>query len=61
MTHSSSNYKLESPSAERNKEPIWSVLGPKVLQSAESSSQQQPLRIVEIAAGAGGKWRRKRV
>mmetsp|Transcript_2109 Transcript_2109/g.5587 ORF Transcript_2109/g.5587 Transcript_2109/m.5587 type:complete len:406 (+) Transcript_2109:135-1352(+) len=54
--------RLESPSAERNKEPIWEVLSSEILSRLETNpsgeqqqqqQQQQPWRILEIAAGAG--------
>lgn len=49
-----SSAKLESPSAERNKEPIWHVLQTKVLsQYTSSSSNSRPLRVLEVAAGSG--------
>jgi hypothetical protein len=44
--------KLESPSAERNKDPIWKVLENKVLPEY-TSSNTSPLQILEIATGAG--------
>lgn len=43
--------KLESPSAERNKEPIWHILQTKVL--PKYSSVNRPLRVLEVAAGSG--------
>jgi hypothetical protein len=42
---------LESPSAERNKTPIWEILQSKVFKS--STDSQRPLQILEIAAGSG--------
>jgi Protein of unknown function (DUF938) len=54
--------KLDSPSAERNKDPIWKVLETQVfprllaLQKNDHDSEQQqrkPLQVLEIAAGAG--------
>jgi SAM-dependent methyltransferase len=42
------SYKLDSPSAQRNKEAIWSVLETKVF--AENKNE---LRVLEIAAGVG--------
>ena len=42
---------LESPSAERNKDPIWDVLKSKVFQSVAASTR--PLHVLEIAAGSG--------
>jgi hypothetical protein len=44
--------KLESPSAERNKDPIWKVLESKVLPEYTRSGSS-PLQILEIATGAG--------
>jgi hypothetical protein len=44
--------KLESPSAKRNKDPIWKVLESKVLPEY-TRSDSTPLQILEIAAGAG--------
>lgn len=50
--------KLESPSAERNKDPIWQILETKVFPlllletDREQQKQQQPLKVLEIAAGA---------
>jgi hypothetical protein len=44
--------KLESPSAERNKDPIWKVLESNVLPEYTRSGSS-PLQILEIAAGAG--------
>jgi len=41
--------KLESPAAERNKEPIWQVLHSKVVPSLVGKE----VRILEIATGAG--------
>jgi len=54
--------KLESPSAERNKEPIWQVLNSKIIAAhaavaaSSSKSTKAPssmFRVLEIAAGAG--------
>ena len=42
--------KLDSPSAQRNKGPIWNVLASDVLPSLPSN---EPTRILEIAAGCG--------
>lgn len=47
--------KLESPAAERNKEPIWQVLESKLLPKAEAV---QTLSVLEIAAGCGCKLSR---
>lgn len=53
---------LESPAAERNKEPIWNVLQSKVFAVASSHNNKTngnptvlplPLRVLEIATGAG--------
>lgn len=41
---------LDSPSAQRNKEPIWNVLNEKVLPLLSGDS---PIRVLEIAAGCG--------
>ena len=41
--------KLDSPSAQRNKEPIWEILSTRVLPLI----QQDPLQVLEIAAGTG--------
>jgi hypothetical protein len=43
---------LDSPSAERNKEPIWTVLSERVVPLL-LSSDDKPLAILEVAAGAG--------
>jgi hypothetical protein len=45
--------KLDSPSAHRNKQPIWEVLSTKVLPRLETSSDSKKLRILEVAAGSG--------
>jgi hypothetical protein len=46
--------KLESPSAERNKELIWKVLESKVLpEYTRLGSESSPLQILEIATGSG--------
>lgn len=49
--------KLESPSAERNRDPIWQVLDEKVVVPMFllllQQQQQHPVKILEIAAGAG--------
>jgi Protein of unknown function (DUF938) len=61
---SSSMAKLESSSAERNKDPIWKVLETKVFprllpvlkkdnDSEQEHPRQEPLKVLEIAAGAG--------
>lgn len=47
----SSNSKLESPSAERNKELIWNVLNEQVF--SKNRDQKEPVRVLEIAAGTG--------
>lgn len=44
--------KRDSPSAQRNKEPIWNILSSKVIPSLEGTNNS-PLRILEIAAGCG--------
>lgn len=41
---------LDSPSAQRNKEPIWNALLEKVLPLLPN---EQPLNVLEIAAGTG--------
>lgn len=43
--------KLDSPSAQRNKEPIWSILSSKVLPLLPT--KDGPRRVLEIAAGCG--------
>lgn len=43
--------KLDSPAAQRNKEPIWEILSSKSLPNGYESDS--PLRILEIAAGTG--------
>jgi Protein of unknown function (DUF938) len=43
-----SSAKLDSPSAHRNKEPIWNILESRVLTSSAA-----PCRILEVAAGCG--------
>jgi hypothetical protein len=45
--------KLDSPSAQRNKQPIWEVLSTKVLPRLETSTESKKLRILEVAAGSG--------
>lgn len=54
--------KRDSPSAQRNKEPIWDVLSTKIFESFKQNSDddnnddtetETPLRILEIAAGSG--------
>ena len=53
--------KLEAPASERNKDPIWNVLktflvSSKVSQKTNSdNTAQSPVRVLEIAAGTGGK------
>lgn len=49
--HLSMSAILDSPSAQRNKEPIWHVLKEKVLPLL--SSEDGPIGILEIAAGCG--------
>lgn len=43
--------KRDSPSAQRNKEPIWNVLKTKVLPALPANAE--PTRVLEIAAGCG--------
>lgn len=50
--------KLDSPSAERNKGPIWNVLASKVLprlfgNDGPDAPPPRPVRILEVACGAG--------
>jgi Protein of unknown function (DUF938) len=46
--------KLDSPSAQRNKEPIWNILSTKVLRSInKTGAMNDPISILEIAAGCG--------
>jgi hypothetical protein len=45
--------KLDYPSADRNKDPIWKVLESKVFPEYTSGSGKSPLQILEIAAGSG--------
>jgi hypothetical protein len=47
--------KLDSPSAQRNKQPIWEILSTKVIPLLQKSSkaEDKPVRILEVAAGAG--------
>lgn len=45
--------KLDSPSAQRNKEVILDVLTSKVLRRTRNETPERPLRILEIAAGSG--------
>lgn len=46
--------KQDSPSAQRNKQPIWNILSTKVLPSiGKAGAINDPLRILEIAAGCG--------
>jgi hypothetical protein len=49
-----SSTKKESPSADRNKEPIWNVLQTKWLSPKMTASSTETLQVLEIAAGAGG-------
>ena len=44
--------KLDSPAAQRNKEPIWEILSSKIL-PPNGYESDSPLRILEIAAGTG--------
>lgn len=44
--------KLDSPSAERNKDPIWNVIETRIL-TERNAACQEPLQILEVAAGAG--------
>jgi hypothetical protein len=57
---SSSGKKCSSPSAERNREPIWNVLESQIINKYYKNQQnngenKKPLRVLEIAAGAGGR------
>lgn len=47
--------KRDSPSAQRNKEPIWDVLSTKVFPAISSSiaNKQKTFHILEVAAGCG--------
>jgi hypothetical protein len=44
---------MDSPSAERNKDPIWSVLESTVLPSLIADGDSLPLNVLEVAAGCG--------
>ncbi len=47
---------MDSPSAQRNKTPIWSILKelvPKLTLSASSTTSDNTLQVLEIAAGVG--------
>ncbi|KAG7356624.1 DUF938 domain containing protein [Nitzschia inconspicua] len=51
---SRSMMKLDSPSAQRNKQPIWEVLSNNVLPRLQiPSDNHQTLRVLEVAAGCG--------
>ena len=43
--------RLESPSAERNKDPIWGVLSSRILRRGNEGNH--PWTVLEVAAGAG--------
>lgn len=45
--------RLESPSAERNKEPIWEVLCSGIVSGLRHPTKQTPWEVLEIAAGTG--------
>ena len=50
--------RLDSPSAERNKEPIWSILSTKVVptitsREKDSDTEASTIRVLEVAAGTG--------
>jgi hypothetical protein len=47
-----SNMKRDSPSAQRNKDPIWEILSSRVLPSL-SEAKDEKLRVLEVAAGCG--------
>lgn len=47
----SMSLKYDSPSAQRNKEPIWDILATKVLPLLPK--KEDPTNVLEIAAGAG--------
>ena len=53
----SSAAKRDSPSAQRNKEPIWNVLSSKVLPvitgNSSNNDNNSPIRVLEVAAGSG--------
>jgi len=45
---------MDSPSAERNKEPIWKILGPYLsAQVQKKEGKDDAVRVLEIAAGCG--------
>jgi len=44
---------MDSPSAERNKDPIWSVLESTVLPSLIADGDSLSLNVLEVAAGCG--------
>jgi SAM-dependent methyltransferase len=48
-----SSAKIESPAAERNKEPIWNVLESRVVSRSDTATNDSALRVLEIAAGSG--------
>lgn len=45
--------KFESPSAERNRDPIWQVLEKKIVPKLLQPQHEGPPKILEVAAGAG--------
>jgi hypothetical protein len=50
--------KRDSPSAQRNKEPIWNILSTKVTpqlgsSSSDNNNKKEPIQVLEIAAGCG--------
>ena len=53
LSHTLAMTKLESPSAQRNKEPIWEVLFSNVLPLLRDVANDDTLNILEVAAGAG--------
>lgn len=53
LSHTLAMTKLESPSAQRNKEPIWEVLFSNVLPLLRDVANDDILNILEVAAGAG--------
>ena len=44
---------MDSPSAQRNKDPIWSVLESTILPSLKIDADSAPINVLEIAAGSG--------
>jgi hypothetical protein len=44
---------MDSPSAQRNKEPIWGVLDSIVLPLIQHATEQEPMNVLEVAAGCG--------